>query len=85
MLRKIFTENKNSIDICMECRYSPSFKKWVPIRCVKHEPYTISDIEKKALDYCHKVKPIFDDIDVNFEVSKDELSSYNYITYIKLK
>ena len=23
---------------------------------------TISDIEKKALDYCHKVKPIFDDI-----------------------
>ena len=46
MLRKIFTENKNSIDICMECRYSPSFKKWVPIRCVKHEPYTISDIEK---------------------------------------
>jgi glutamine synthetase len=23
---------------------------------------TVSDIEKKALDYCHKVKPIFDDI-----------------------
>ena len=33
----------------------------------------------------YKKKPIFDDIDVNFEVSKDELSSYNYITYIKLK
>ena len=46
MLRKIFSENKNSIDICMECRYSSPFKKWVPIRCVKHEPYTISDIEK---------------------------------------
>jgi hypothetical protein len=30
-------------------------------------------------------KPIFDDIDVNFEVSKSELSSYNHITYIKLK
>src|SRR5690606_1976531 len=23
---------------------------------------TVEDIEKKALDYCHKVKPIFDDI-----------------------
>ena len=45
MLRKIFNENKNSIDICMECRYSQPFKKWVPIRCVKMEPYTIKDIE----------------------------------------
>ena len=46
MLRKIFTENKNSINICMECRYSSAFKKWVPIRCVDHEPYTINDIER---------------------------------------
>ena len=45
MLRKIFSENKNSIDICMECRYSSPFKKWVPLRCVKQEPFTINDIE----------------------------------------
>jgi hypothetical protein len=30
-------------------------------------------------------KPIFDDVNINFEVSKNELNNYNYITYIKLK
>ena len=31
------------------------------------------------------IKPILDNIDLDFEVSKDEISSYNFITYIKLK
>ena len=30
-------------------------------------------------------KPIFDDVNINFEVSKNELNNYNHITYIKLK
>ena len=45
-LYKIFKNNKNSIDICMECRFSSIFKKWVPLRDVSIEPYTLDDIEK---------------------------------------
>jgi len=49
-LYKLFKNNKNSINICMECRYSNIFKKWVPLREVSLEPYTLDDIEKLTHD-----------------------------------
>jgi hypothetical protein len=45
-LYKLFKNNKNAINICMECRYSSIFKKWIPLRDVSLDPYTLSDIEK---------------------------------------
>lgn len=45
LLRKIFQENKNNINICMECRYSKPFNKWVPLKTVLIEPYTTKDLE----------------------------------------
>ena len=46
-LNELFKDNKDNIDICMECSYSKYFKKWMPIRSVlKLKPYSIIDIEK---------------------------------------
>ncbi len=45
-LYKLFQNNKNTINISMECKYSHIFKKWIPIKQVENEPYKLQDIEK---------------------------------------
>lgn len=45
-LYKLFQNNKNTINISMECKYSHIFKKWIPIKQVENEPYKLQDIEQ---------------------------------------
>ena len=45
-LNKIFKDNQDNISICIECKYSTIFKKWIPIKETTVEPYTLLDIEK---------------------------------------
>ena len=45
-LYNLFRNNKNTINISMECKYSSIFKKWIPIKQVEHEPYKLQDIEQ---------------------------------------
>ena len=47
-LNKIF-KDKDNIDICVECRYSHHFKKWVPIRQVLFKPFTTTQLESLDL------------------------------------
>ena len=46
-LNDLFKDNKDTINICMECEYSKMFKKWVPIRYITsiNKPYSITDME----------------------------------------
>jgi hypothetical protein len=46
-LSKIFNKSDvDSLNICMECRYSDVFDKWVPLCQVKHKSYSQTDVER---------------------------------------
>ncbi len=45
-LTSIFANNPNNLNICVECRYSPIFEKWVPIRRVNKKTDKDIDVNK---------------------------------------
>ena len=45
-LYNLFNNNKNKLTICIECKYSKIFKKWIPCKETDLEPDTVQDIEK---------------------------------------
>jgi hypothetical protein len=50
LLNELFKGNKDTLNICMECKYSKIFKKWTPIRQILvDKPYSIMDLEKCEL------------------------------------
>lgn len=42
----LFKDNPNCLNTCVECRYSPIFEKWVPIKKVNNKAYKNTDVLK---------------------------------------
>lgn len=46
ILFNLFKKQSNTLGICMECKYSKIFEKWIPIKEINHNIFDINDISR---------------------------------------